>query len=339
VMGIKLLLSVHRGEWAAADEYWEKYEAIAGKASSALNVVARRARALQAYLQGDPEEAYRRVSGSDPLYNSPLRAYLLLELGREEEALQLWQMILTRLSPAGHGGLWLLFALPTVAGLREMKSLPEPEAWYAALNEHGSWQPDWLIPAVELARLAADGAGNDDPVEVLRPAVRRYEEASFAPVAAVCRLEAARALVERGRAGDKSRAISEAEAASTEFQRLGMKTFAAEADRLLRRLRIGRPPVDPSRDGLSPREVEVLELVALGMTNSEIADKLSLSPRTVESHIGNILCKLQVSDRTRAAVVAVERGLVRRTGIRLSGEVSLDVRGRNVRARRRHRQN
>jgi len=61
---------------------------------------------------------------------------------------------------------------------------------------------------------------------------------------------------------------------------------------------------------LTKREREILALVAEGMSNREIADKLVLSPETVKSHVAAILEKLNVSDRTQAAIFAVRNGLV-----------------------------
>ena len=61
---------------------------------------------------------------------------------------------------------------------------------------------------------------------------------------------------------------------------------------------------------LTKREREILGLVAEGMSNREIAEKLVLSPETVKSHVAAILEKLNVSDRTQAAIYAVRNGLV-----------------------------
>lgn len=60
---------------------------------------------------------------------------------------------------------------------------------------------------------------------------------------------------------------------------------------------------------LSRREVEVLELLATGMKNAAIADRLCLSEKTVKTHVGSILRKLHVNDRTEAALVAKEHGI------------------------------
>jgi NarL family two-component system response regulator LiaR len=63
---------------------------------------------------------------------------------------------------------------------------------------------------------------------------------------------------------------------------------------------------------LSDRELDVLRLVADGLNNTEIADRLSISEHTVKSHVGNILGKLHLADRTQAAVFAWRQGIVRR---------------------------
>ena len=62
---------------------------------------------------------------------------------------------------------------------------------------------------------------------------------------------------------------------------------------------------------LSPREIEVLELVAAGRTNKEIAVKLAISNQTVKNHISSILRKLAVNDRTQAVVYAMRRGWIK----------------------------
>jgi len=71
----------------------------------------------------------------------------------------------------------------------------------------------------------------------------------------------------------------------------------------------GTPPAAANRE-LSPREAEVLRLIAHGRTNEQIARELHLSSSTVKNHVGRILSKLGASDRTQAAIMAVEMGLI-----------------------------
>jgi DNA-binding NarL/FixJ family response regulator len=83
------------------------------------------------------------------------------------------------------------------------------------------------------------------------------------------------------------------------------------ATRLVKRLR--QPPLQEAGvtgAELTPREREVLELLARGMDNGEIATALYLSPHTVKNHVSSILVKLQVENRIQAAVRAVRGGLV-----------------------------
>jgi DNA-binding NarL/FixJ family response regulator len=91
------------------------------------------------------------------------------------------------------------------------------------------------------------------------------------------------------------------------------------ATRLLRRLaeekRQGPDPTppklrEPLREALTPREAEVLQLLATGQTNQQIAETLVISKGTVKVHVERIIRKLGVSDRTQAAVRAIELGLL-----------------------------
>ena len=77
------------------------------------------------------------------------------------------------------------------------------------------------------------------------------------------------------------------------------------AARLMQRVR------DPEEEGLSTREIEVLELVAHGTSNKEIAKQLWVSETTVKSHMLHIFDKLGVTDRTAAVTEALKRGIIR----------------------------
>ena len=82
------------------------------------------------------------------------------------------------------------------------------------------------------------------------------------------------------------------------------RRFAGRALRhFVEAARRGRPPVTPEGDllSLSPRENDVLAMLADGLTDREIANALTISPRTVETHVSNILHKLSVRNRAEAA--------------------------------------
>jgi ATP/maltotriose-dependent transcriptional regulator MalT len=109
--------------------------------------------------------------------------------------------------------------------------------------------------------------------------------------------------------GHRDAAEQELSAALESFQTTGAARAAAQATALLEQLRKSRP-----RPGnlapLTGREVEILGLVAQGLSNKEIAAQLVLSEHTVHRHVANILAKLNLSSRTAAAAYAARHNLL-----------------------------
>jgi len=89
----------------------------------------------------------------------------------------------------------------------------------------------------------------------------------------------------------------------------GEAIFGPDVARRLMAYFADAPVRAPAFPELSDRELEVLELIARGMSNQQIVDRLVISPKTVRNHISNIFSKLQVRDRAEAVVRAREAGM------------------------------
>jgi DNA-binding CsgD family transcriptional regulator len=150
--------------------------------------------------------------------------------------------------------------------------------------------------AVELAEGRPDAA-----LEPLRRAFRVWHAVGAPYIGARLRVLIARAC----RAlGDQDTATLELDCARRVFEQLGAAPDLATLD---------APAPAAGRDtpaGLSPRELEVLRLVAAGMTNKAIAKQLFLSEKTVDRHVSNIFTKTNVASRAAATAFAYQNGLV-----------------------------
>jgi DNA-binding NarL/FixJ family response regulator len=147
--------------------------------------------------------------------------------------------------------------------------------------------------------------GQDDARACLHEALEGFARAQLPMELARTRLEMARALA--GRAPEV--AVAEAKAALEDFERLEAARHADAAGALLRSL--GAPVrTGPKGVGaLTRREAEVLELVGAGLSNPEIAERLFITRKTVEHHVGNLLAKLGLRNRAEAAAWATRRKL------------------------------
>ena len=164
--------------------------------------------------------------------------------------------------------------------------------------------------ALVRGRAAAAGPG-DGPTgatatDLLDEAVAVFTRLGFPLEEGRARLALARARAAEG----SPLAAPAARDACDRFERLGASRDADEAAALLRELGgAGRTAVRGERDELTAREREVLALVASGLSNGEIAERLVIAPKTAEHHVGKVLSKLGVRSRAEAAAHAVREGL------------------------------
>jgi DNA-binding NarL/FixJ family response regulator len=166
------------------------------------------------------------------------------------------------------------------------------------------------MPAPYLRALSAQASGAillaegtpRDALDALRAAWREWQALEVP-------YEAARARVAMGlgwrQLGDTDAAELEFDAARRVFLRLAAAPDVARVNDLL-------PPSSPSAaQPLTPRELQVIRLIAAGESNRAIARELAISERTVDRHVSNILTKLELSSRSAATAYAYEHGLVR----------------------------
>jgi ATP/maltotriose-dependent transcriptional regulator MalT len=189
----------------------------------------------------------------------------------------------------------------------------------AARSRPGQWAegPRYArLAAAEVTRLEhALGRGEPAPASWL-DAAASFDEIALPWPTAYARLRAAEAYVALG---DRTAAAAPLTAARAAAEAIEAVTLLEAAEALARRARIrveaaAEPEPEapaPTPFGLTPRELEVLLLVAEGRTNREIGDTLFMSEKTASVHVSRILAKLDVSGRVEAAAVAHRLGLAR----------------------------
>lgn len=292
-----------RGEWARAEEaleaaiehYRRSRPGFTGEALVALAELRRR--------QGRWDDAERLLDEVGPTSAPLCRAALALDLGDAEAAVRLAERLLRRVPEPRRldraGALELLVhALSRVGDLDTARtSLEELRGLVDAVDT----EP--LRAAADLAEGALASAAHE-----LERALRSIEdgldrfEGCGAPYEAACaRIMLARVLTQ---VGHTDAARNEAAMACEALRRLGAVREAQRAEKLFLGARS-----EELLPAVTAREKEVLALVAEGLTNRQIAERLVISEHTVHRHVTNILRKLNVPSRAAAAARAARSGL------------------------------
>jgi ATP/maltotriose-dependent transcriptional regulator MalT len=299
---------VNRAEVARLRGLWSEAEAEAVRASEELEPIdpglAASALVQVAEIRrrtGDLAGAERAFARAQELGANPQPGVALLQLaqGKVEAARTALRLALaTEHQPARRARLLAADVQAAIAAgaLDEARTAADELAALAAESRTPAFDASAAMAAgaVRLAEGDAPAA-----LERLRRAVAAWRDLRLPYETAQARALQGRAL-QAG--GDEDGARVELRAALASFERLGAAPDAEATARLL-----GAPEALPS--GLTPREAEVLRLVAAGKTNRDIAVELVISEHTVARHLQNMFVKLGVSSRAAATAYAYEHGL------------------------------
>jgi DNA-binding CsgD family transcriptional regulator len=236
------------------------------------------------------------------------RALVLLGAGLTDEAAASFQ----KAGPVSDWSLPVFFVVPGLAtGVLVAAGLGRRDDLAALLTrleqfrgEHVAAGAVSYMGPVELTlgRGAAALGRLDDAAADLAVAVERADGAGAPGFVAAAKHHLARVLVERDAPGDRAVAELAARESDQLIRALGMAAYAAPSAALLAYLQRG-----VQTTALSARELEVAELVAEGLTNRQIAQRLFISERTAQNHVQHILVKLGFSSRSQVASWSVRR--------------------------------
>jgi len=173
----------------------------------------------------------------------------------------------------------------------------------------------WIFLLPRILALASATSGRLDEAESrLGIALEVARGIGARPEQGRVNLDWARLLLKRKAKGDRERAEQLVAEASRLFQELGMTPFTAQATAVATEMEAALPSAPPGAvsypDRLSAREMEVLQLVARGRSNQQIADQLVLSAKTIARHMSNIFDKIGVENRSGATAYAFRKGLI-----------------------------
>jgi DNA-binding NarL/FixJ family response regulator len=148
-----------------------------------------------------------------------------------------------------------------------------------------------------------------DGIETTRRIRARYDDVEIVALTSFAEQTRVQAALEAGAAGYvlKDAEVEEIVAAIRAAHRGGLQLDPAIARRLLSAF---QPTPNGTTDTLTARELDVLRLLGQGMANKEIAAALTLSERTVRTHVSSVLGKLDLTSRTQAALWAAREGLI-----------------------------
>ncbi|MFD7630268.1 LuxR C-terminal-related transcriptional regulator, partial [Streptomyces sp. NPDC059851] len=308
LLRVRAARAVQEGRFATAREYNAEAAALAAaggdRTAAAMDLVLRQ---QLAHLRGDPAELGEAMwhdlehGPRDPLFLS-VRARALFLAGRPAEAQDVYAQLRPLLPVPTENPTWpavLLHLVDLIA------AAGDGEAARTVFDQLSPFAPypgaigtptAWFAGSVhrELGRLAAAFGRPKEAEEHLRTALSRNRALGAQPYVALACLDLAAVLRDRGTLAEAAALAREARAIA---DRLDQPGPSAAAVGLMDEIAALRAEASP----LTPREREIVVLVAQARTNRQIAQELVLSERTVESHVRSILGKLGYANRTELA--------------------------------------
>jgi DNA-binding CsgD family transcriptional regulator len=247
------------------------------------------------------------LSGEQVETAAVLLVLVALECGRKEEAAERLAAVVEKAGPDGVDAHAVAQLVPRALDLGlaagDLRPLVEGiRRWGGADFVAAEYWRTRLLAHLALAEGDVDGAIERFAEVFGDPEIERLV---WTADAATDHIGAARALLLGRREAEAAAHVDEAARLLARWE--GWRVRAVDA--LQRRLGPRGTPADAGPAELTPREREVLALVAEGLTNAELAERLYISPRTAGVHVSNILAKLEVSGRGEAAALAHRHGV------------------------------
>ncbi|WP_277750817.1 ATP-binding protein [Nonomuraea polychroma] len=318
---LRFLIHYVAGEWDQAENVASSFPVRVGTLSEAVLS----SFALFIEVGRDLPAVESRLSWVRPFWSNELAGYMSRGLAAEHAlwhgdpagALEHVREVLATLVPGDNGvlrtaavGLWALAELGTTEGADDLLERVRFSVERGPTGERGQLGPEGIAWALR-AEAEWHRVHGRYEVELWRKVVSAFDF-GFVYEVARARWRLAEALLATG---DRASAQAEWELARETAGKLRAAPLENALLEFGRRARFGggAQAEDGPRQGeagLTAREAEVLRLVAEGLTNREIAERLFIAQKTASVHVSNILAKLEVSTRTQAAAAARRRGLL-----------------------------